>query len=89
MATDFLISSADLVEPMKLSPAAVIARLRDDHNLPEVSIHSRGHQYPFVNIEFHGSAGFSILCFANSSSVGRLATVAPQRLQREPSFPFT
>ena len=75
MAPQFTISSVDFAEPVKLSPARLIAHLRDSR-VPEASIHPTDCEYPFLNIEFHGSAGFSFLCFVNASSVGRLAASA-------------
>src|SRR5947207_202943 len=74
MASEFVTSSPHFAEPVRLSSAQLIAHLRDSRYLPEASIHPTKRQYPFLNIEFHDRAGFSILCFSNYSSIGRLAT---------------
>lgn len=57
-----------------LSATALVTKLQTPGNYPEATVHRPSAQYPFMNVEFHGRAGFSILIFERPRSLGYLAT---------------
>jgi hypothetical protein len=69
----FVAASVDFDKPRRMSPSKLLDHLKTSGNWPEASIHHATHQYPIMDIEFHGRAGFSLLCFDKASSVGYLA----------------
>jgi len=69
----FLVWSVDMDEPTRLSPVRLLEHLENSRNWPEASLHRGPYDFPRLGIEFHGSAGFSLLCFENEASLGYLA----------------
>ena len=82
-----LFSSPDVDEPRRLSAAQVLAHLSAAANWPEGAVsppytrHPAIAEYPFMGLEFHGAAGFSLHIFPTETSPSFLAATK-SRLSR-------
>ena len=71
---DLLFSSPDVDEPRRLSAAQVLAHLSAASNWPEGAVsplttrHPAIAEYPFMSLQFHGAAGFSLHIFPSEKS---------------------
>jgi len=76
---DFIVSCLDFDEPRRLSADEIVDYLATPDHWYELSIgpqHSRHPslaEYPFMHVEFHGRAGYSLLLFSEESAIGALA----------------
>lgn len=76
---DFVMRSAGIPEPLRLSAGEIVDHLSSPENWHEASIgplhreHPVLAAYPLMNAEFHGRAGFSLLLFPDERSNGILA----------------
>ena len=74
--------SVDFDTPQDFSAEQIIDHVSTEGNWHEISIHPNDYgnpftpQYPFMNIEFHGRMGFSLLLFPSESSNGVLAATS-------------
>ncbi len=73
MKSRFMVFGVNFDQPVRLLACKLLSHLRDRSNWPEASVHPSEGQYPFLNIEFHDRAGFSILIFPSPRAIGRLA----------------
>jgi hypothetical protein len=78
---DLLVTSLDFAAPQRLSAEELVDHLSTNGNWFEASIgpvraqHEFLAEYPFMNVEFHGRAGFSMLLFIDERSTGVLAAM--------------